>query len=278
MSLFFSTISYDDTKGNRCVYQFIVDSLVVEVYATRLDMGAAASAAVSAKIRELLFKQPFITIAFAAAPSQNEFLEALSKESGIDWERVVAFQLDEYVGLPEEAPQRFAKYLEDHIFNLVHPGKVNYINGNAGSLQEECQRYSELIRKNTIDIACIGIGENGHIAFNDPPVADFSDPEVVKVVELDRECRMQQVHDGCFSSFAEVPTHAITMTVPTIMSARWLYCIVPGPTKSMAIKKMLEGEISTTCPASIIKTHNNAKLFLDIDAAKGLDIKKFIQD
>ncbi len=278
MNSFFNTTPYNDPQDNGCIYQFTVDSLVVKVYATRPDMGAAAASAVGAKIREFLSEQQFITIAFAAAPSQNEFLEALSKEPGIDWKRVTVFQLDEYVGLPEEAPQRFARYLEDHIINLVRPGKVHYINGNASSLQEECRRYSELIKTNTIDIACIGIGENAHIAFNDPPVADFNDPKMVKVVELDRECRMQQVHDGCFSSLEEVPTHAITMTVPTIMSARWLYGIVPGPTKSTAVKKTLEGEISTACPASILRTHDNAILFLDMDAVKDLNIKEFIQD
>lgn len=247
-----------------------VDKLAVEIYRTRQDMGSAAGAAVAGKVRELLSKQESVTMVFAAAPSQNEFLEALSIEPGVDWSRVVAFHLDEYIGLPDDAPQRFVWYLKEHIFERVNPGKVYYLNGNPISPAEECERYSRLLKEHPLDIACIGIGENGHIAFNDPPFADFADPHAVKVVELDEKSRLQQVHDGCFSSLDQVPTHALTMTVPAIMSAHWLYCMVPGPTKREAVKRALEGEISTECPASILRTHDNATLFLDLDSAAGL--------
>lgn len=248
------------------------DKLNVGVYSSRGNMGTAAAEAVGKLMKELIARQGSITMVFAAAPSQNEFLSDLTRMPGIDWSKVTAFHLDEYIGLPEEAPQRFTHFLKEHLFDRVKPGKVHYMNGNAPDPEEECIRYANLVKENPIDIACIGIGENGHIAFNDPPVADFNDPKLVKVVELDEQCRRQQVHDGCFSSLEEVPTHAFSMTIPAIMSARWIFCMVPGSTKSTAVKKTIEGEITTKCPASILRTHKKAMLFLDKDSAKDLNI------
>lgn len=247
--------------------EFKVDYLDVKIYETRELMGISAAGEVSGRIRGVLARKGSANIVFAAAPSQKEFLTVLRSTLGLDWSRVNAFHLDEYLGLPEEAPQRFGRFLKDILFDWVQPGKVYYLNGNASDFQEECQRYTRLVAENHIDIACIGIGENGHLAFNDPPVADFQDPHCVKVVELDERCRLQQVHDGCFAVLEEVPTHALTMTVPAIMSAEWIYCIVPGLTKQEAVKKALEGPISTACPASILRRHPHAMLFLDKQAA-----------
>lgn len=252
------------------IKRFTVDWLSVEIHRDRRSMGEAAAKAAAEKIRELLGKKAAINMVFAAAPSQNEFLETLSKEPGIDWKRVKAFHLDEYVGLPDEAPQRFATYLREHIFEKVNPGEVNYLNGNTGNPEEECRRYEKLLKDHPMDIACIGIGENGHIAFNDPPVADFADPRMVKVVTLDEKCRMQQVHDGCFDKVADVPKQALSLTIPTIMSARWIYCMVPGSTKKEAVRQALEGEVSTRCPATILRRHERTTLYLDSESAADL--------
>ena len=244
-----------------------VDTLEVQIHSDRAQMGAASGQAVAARIRTLMAVQEAVTMVFAAAPSQNEFLATLASQEEIDWARITAFHLDEYVGLAKDAPQGFGNFLREHLFGIVQPGIVHYMDGNATDAHEECRRYADLLAAHPLDIACIGIGENGHIAFNDPPVADFDDPERVKVVELEERCRLQQVHDGCFASIDLVPTHALTMTVPAITAARWVYCMVPGPTKTEATRDMLRGSIATSCPASILRRHDRAVLYLDSEAA-----------
>jgi glucosamine-6-phosphate deaminase len=249
---------------------FVVDKLRVKIFKYRRALGQAAGEAVAEKMREILQIQKELFVVFAAAPSQNEFLEELRKSRGVDWKRVTAFHLDEYVGLPDTAPQNFGKFLWERLFDQVHPGKVHYLNGMAEDPEAECDRYAALLKDHPLDIACIGIGENGHLAFNDPPVADFNDPRLVKVVELDLASRQQQVHDGCFKEIESVPQKAITLTLPAILSATFIFCMVPGPTKEGAVKKTLEGPITTDCPASILKKHEKATLFLDQDSAKGI--------
>lgn len=247
-----------------------VGRLGIRVYSNRSEMGLAAAADVVNRMHEMLSEKDTINMVFAAAPSQNEFLDEICRTAHLDWNRVNAFHLDEYIGLPAGAPQRFGKFLSEHIFDRVKPGKVHYLDGNAVDIATECERYAKLLEEHPLDIACIGVGENGHIAFNDPPVADFDDPKAVKVVGLEERCRRQQVHDGCFPSMDRVPTHAITVTIPAIMAARHIYCMVPGSTKSTAIAQMLKGDISTECPSSILRTHDSAILYLDKDAASEL--------
>ncbi|MBB6734309.1 glucosamine-6-phosphate deaminase [Cohnella zeiphila] len=242
-----------------------VDLLKIRVYENRRELGKAAGDAVAGRMRELLAKQPGVRMIFAAAPSQNEFLETLAAAEDIDWSRVTAFHMDDYIGLPENAPQRFSRFLQDRLFRLVHPGTVRLIDCSA-PIEAECARYGRLLREAPIDIVCLGIGENGHIAFNDPPVADFADPETVKAVELDDACRTQQVNDGCFPSFGDVPTHALTLTIPTLTGARHLFCMVPGQTKRNAVKETLEGPISAACPATILRRHPDCTLFVDADS------------
>ncbi len=254
----------------QAVAEFQVDKLKVKVFADRQQMGQAAGEAAAADLRRLLSQQEKVVVVFAAAPSQNEFLDALAGAQGVDWKRVVALHMDEYVGLPEGHPQRFSEYLEKRIWSKVRPGEVHKIRGDAPDPEAEAQRYEELVRANPPDLVLMGIGENGHIAFNDPPVADFQDPRLVKVVELDETCRMQQVHDGCFPRLEDVPTHAITLTVPALMSGKTLHCVVPGPTKTNAVTRTLKGEISTECPATILRTHDHATLYLDEEAAAGV--------
>jgi glucosamine-6-phosphate deaminase len=242
-----------------------VDRLRVNVYPDRKALGDAAGADVAAKIRELQATKPNLRMIFAAAPSQNETLAALVKAGGIDWSRITAFHMDEYIGLPEDAPQRFSRFLRDRLFDLVKPGRVYLIN-SSNSIDDEARRYGALLREAPIDIVCLGIGENGHLAFNDPPVADFSDPLTIKPVELDDACRQQQVNDGCFPSFAAVPTHALTLTIPTLMSGAHLCCAVPGPTKRRAVQRTLSGPISTDCPSTILRRHPDCTLYVDRDS------------
>ena len=242
-----------------------VDRLRVSVYPDRPALGEAAGADVAGRVRALLAARPNVRMIFAAAPSQNETLAALVRADGIDWSRVTAFHMDEYIGLADGAPQKFSRYLREQLFDVVRPGVVHLIDG-AADPAAECRRYGRLLGEAPIDAVCLGIGENGHIAFNDPPVADFADPQAVKVVELDEACRRQQVHDGCFPAFEAVPTHAITLTIPTLTGGAHLFCAVPGPTKRWAVGRTLNGPVSTECPSTILRQHPDCTLYVDRDS------------
>lgn len=242
-----------------------VDQLKVNVYANRKDLGTSAGRAAAARIKELLGSRERIRMIFAAAPSQNEFLETLVSDPDIDWSRITAFHMDEYIGLPNDAPQKFSRFLCERLFDKVKPGQVHLID-SSNTIEAECKRYGDLLLEAPIDIVCLGIGENGHIAFNDPPVADFNDPHAIKPVELDSECRQQQVNDGCFPTFDDVPTHALTLTIPTLLSASYMYCMVPGPTKRNAVHRTLNGSISTECPSTVLRRHADCTLYVDRDS------------
>ena len=248
--------------------EYKVDKLSVEIYENRTLMGEAAAKDIKAKIAELLVQKPEINMIFAAAPSQNDVLASLVEDREIEWNRVNAYHMDEYIGLDKNAPQGFGNFLKDHIFSLVPFKSVNYIDITATDPTAEAERYGKLLDENPTDIVIMGIGENGHIAFNDPPVADFRDKKTVKPVKLDEICRQQQVNDGCFASLDEVPTHAMTLTVPTLVRAPYLFCIVPAPTKAKAVYETLNGSIDEHCPASVLRTHENAKLYLDNESSK----------
>ena len=235
------------------------------------ELGACAAEDVAECVKKLLGQQEQVNMIFAAAPSQNDFLEALRSRDDIEWERINAFHMDEYIGLSDQAPQRFGNYLRTHIMGCVPFRSVHYLDGSTKDIQFECQRYAVLLRKFPVDIVCLGIGENGHIAFNDPDNARFDDPLAVKPVSLDLICRNQQVHDGCFATLEEVPTQALTLTVPSLYAGRYLFCVVPGEKKAVAVKKTVEGEISEACPASIMRRHPHAVLYLDRDSASMLE-------
>lgn len=247
--------------------RFQCDQLDVSIHPTRQSMGLAAGEAFLKVIKTKLKYQNQVRVIFAAAPSQAEFLDYLSKDREIDWRRVIAFHMDEYLGLPQDSHASFGHFLDVHLFNHLPFGQVYYIDPTHQDPTQETHYYSQLLREEPIDVVAMGIGENGHIAFNDPPVADFNDPHWVKMVELDEICRQQQVNDGAFPSLEAVPTSAITLTIPALLSAKEIVCVVPGPTKQQAVKDTLEGPISTTCPASILRKHEAAKLFLDEEAA-----------
>ncbi len=246
---------------------FKADRLDVRVYDTRQSMGKAAADDVAACIKHLLASKKEIYMIFAAAPSQNEFLASLVAEEGIDWGRIHALHMDEYVNLPSDAPQGFGNFLRAAIFDKVPFADVHYI-GSDIAPEEACRRYTEILDSVDVDIVCMGIGENGHIAFNDPHVADFHDPLKVKKVDLDEQCRLQQVHDGCFADISEVPEYAVTLTVPTMYEVEHLFCIVPAATKANAVKSTVYGPVSENCPASILRTHRNAVLYTDADSAE----------
>ncbi|MBA4410674.1 MAG: glucosamine-6-phosphate deaminase [Bacteroidota bacterium] len=254
------------------IEKYKIDELNVQVYENRALMGEAAAKATSERIRQLLKEKETINIIFAAAPSQNEFLENLTNEKEIDWNRIRAFHMDEYVGLDLDAPQRFGNFLKDRIFGKLPFKSVFYLDGNAADLDEECSRYAELLKKYPAEIVCMGIGENAHIAFNDPHVADFNDPYLVKVVDLDPECRNQQVNDGCFKSIEEVPSKALTLTIPALMNAQYAFCMVPGKTKAKAVANTLNEKISEMYPSTILRRHPRAVLFLDKDSAAHIDM------
>lgn len=242
-------------------------SVAVHVHATREEMGQAAAAAVRAAMLNALRNKPKIRMIFAAAPSQNEFLAALVRLTDIPWERVVGLHMDEYFGLAKDAPQSFGVFLRKHLFDLVPFGRVEYMDPTTTDPVAECARYATVLAQSPVDIVCLGIGENGHLAFNDPPIADFADPLKVKVAYLDERCRLQQVNDGCFPSLAEVPKEALTLTVPALLTAPKIFGVVPGPRKAQAVHDALGGPISTTCPASALRTHPDVELFLDTQSA-----------
>lgn len=247
---------------------FIKDKLTVNVYENRTLMGEAAAKDIKAKIADLLSKKDEINMIFAAAPSQNDVLKSLVEDKDIEWNRVNAYHMDEYIGLDKDAPQGFGNFLKAHIFGLVPFKSVNYIDITTTNPEKEAERYGKLLLENPTDIVIMGIGENGHIAFNDPPVANFKDEKVVKPVKLDEICRQQQVNDGCFKSISDVPTHAMTLTVPTLVKAPYLFCIVPAPTKANAVYETLNGTIDEHCPASILRLQDNAILYLDDQSSK----------
>ncbi len=221
-------------------------------------------------MKKLLCEQEEVNVIFAAAPSQNEMLDALKSADGIDWQRVNAFHMDEYVGLPADAPQSFGRFLREQIFDKLPFRSVHYLNGQATDVQAECERYAALLQRYPVDVVLLGIGENGNIAFNDPHVADFCDPSTVKQVTLDDVCRKQQVNDGCFASLDDVPHCALTLSIPALCRAKYLVCTVPAKTKAVAVEQTVYGEISEACPATIMRNHPNAVMFCDYDSGRSL--------
>jgi glucosamine-6-phosphate deaminase len=241
----------------------------IRITENRAALGAAAGTAIASALREQIAASGHATVAFAAAPSQNETLAELIAEPGIAWDKVTAFHLDEYAGATADSPHSFRRYLREHIFHRVTPAAFHQIAGEAPDQDAECARYTSLLPAGGFDMALLGIGENGHLAFNDPP-CDFADPKALRVVALDEACRVQQVHDGAFPTLADVPTQAFTLTVPVLMKAHKIFVMVPGPAKAQAVAASLEGPLTNLCPASILRTHADAEIFLDKDSAAHL--------
>ncbi|UKI33226.1 MAG: glucosamine-6-phosphate deaminase [Lentisphaeria bacterium] len=244
----------------------------IRIFKDKLSLGTAAAAAGAEKIRQALQQKGTANIILATGKSQFEMLSSLLKESGIDWNAISIFHLDEYIGLLASHPAGFRRYLwERFISKLPVPPAAFYpINGSAQDPEKECARLGELIANYPIDVAFIGIGENGHIAFNDPP-ADFNTEKAYQVISLDEKCRLQQLGEGWFQTFEDVPLHAISMGVRQILKSKTIINTVPDFRKAEAVRNALEGEISNLCPASILRTHSDVITFLDRDSASLLE-------
>lgn len=248
--------------------QMNFDRLRVKIYPDDTSMGQAAADFVEQTLVSVIDRKGRADIILATGASQFAFYESLREKRSIMWPKVTVFHLDEYAGMSSQHPASFRKYLKERILDYIQPGKVYFLEGDAGDPEEEVKRYEGLLKKVEIDLACIGIGENGHIAFNDPPVADFNDPKLVKIVKLDEACRLQQLGEGWFPSLNEVPSHALSLTVTGIMRADKISCVVPDERKANAVYQALYGPVSEKCPASILRTHRDCTLFLDSFSAK----------
>ena len=244
-----------------------IGQLQVYIADSRTEMGEISGHDVAAMLKTLLAIKDEINVMFAAAPSQNDVLATLVADKEIAWNRVNAFHMDEYIGLSKTAPQGFGNFLRERVFDKADFKTVNYINPEAEDPQAEADRYEALLLQYPMDVCILGIGENGHVAFNDPGEADFNDSRLVKIVTLEERCRQQQVNDGCFATIDDVPKTAMTVTVPGLLRAKAMYCIVPTTNKAEAVKNTLKGEINDMCPASILRTKVGAKLYLDPAAA-----------
>jgi glucosamine-6-phosphate deaminase len=233
----------------------------VRRFADPESLGKAAARDIAEAMTKTLASQPELRMIFASAPSQAETLRALAGQPGLDWGRVTAFHMDEYLGLDSGAPQRFGNWLREVLFSRVPIGAAHLIDPDAS-----VEQYTALLTAGPIDILCLGIGVNGHLAFNDPP-ADFDDPALAKIVELDVVSRRQQVDDGCFATFDEVPSRAVTLTIPALLSASELFCLVPGARKRAAVTQALYGPISGDLPASALRTHPHCTIYVDQESA-----------
>jgi glucosamine-6-phosphate deaminase len=245
-------------------------SPVTSIFPDRRAMGAAAARRVDEEIRLVVAAKGRARIVMACAPSQDDYYAELVtriRRSPDSWRAVEVFHMDEYAGLSGDDSRSFRHYLRQHFLDHVEVAGFHPILGEAEDPEREAGRYAGLLDAAPVDVISMGIGENGHIAFNDPPVADFDDPVKVKLVELDPVCRQQQVNDGCFPSLAEVPRHALSLTLPVFAGAGLLACIVPTSRKARAVKDTLLGPVGTSCPATLLRGHPNSFLFLDAAAA-----------
>ncbi|MBB6484777.1 6-phosphogluconolactonase [Rhizobium lusitanum] len=240
------------------------DRLATQSYSSRDEMAEAASRDLAEALRGLLAAKTRVSVMFAAAPSQQDTLALLRNAADIDWSRIAAFHMDEYIGLDIGHQARFANWLDRHLFTLVPFGKIHRIEPHRFSSPEACAAdYAGRLAEEPLDLVCLGVGMNGHLAFNDPPDARFEDRQSVKVVTLAQDCRIQQVEDECFASLADVPQQAITVTIPALLSAGRMISVVPGALKKAAVTRMLTGPIAEDCPASILRRHPQAVLYLD---------------
>lgn len=246
------------------------DDLRVSIYASNAEMGAAAAAEAADIIAGAIAARGHANIILATGNSQLTFLHALRELPGIAWQKVHVFHMDEYVGIDPAHPASFPRFLRDHILDAVKPAAFYPVPGQAADVEAACREYEALLKAHPADLCAMGIGENGHIAFNDPPFADFDDPVWVKVVRLDERSRRQQVGEGHFKSLDEVPTHAITLTIPALLAAQRILCIVPEARKAEAVAAALLGPITEDCPASILRRAAHAHLLLDPDSAARL--------
>jgi glucosamine-6-phosphate deaminase len=249
------------------VKEIVYDHLPVSIYEDNETMGQAAAEIAAATIRETVAEQGIFNLLLATGNSQLTFLHSLREMGDLPWPAVQVFHLDEYVNLPPGHPASFPSFLRHHIVDQVPIGAFYPVPGRSSDMGTACRAYELLLRAHPIDLCCLGIGENGHLAFNEPSIADFEDPDWVKVVELEEQSRHQQVGEGHFASLDQVPTHAITLTIPALRAATKMLCLVPEKRKAKAVHDALLGPVNTDCPASILRQTPQARLFLDHDSA-----------
>ena len=240
----------------------------VEIWPTKRLASIAAARAAAQIIRNCLQARGKARLLVATGNSQIDLIDHLATETGIDWARVEAFHLDEYVGISADHPASFRLWIRQRFAARVRPGTMHYIEGDAADLPGVLQAYGAMLEREPMDLAFVGIGENGHIAFNDPPVADFNDPLPVKVVTLDEMCRRQQVNEGHFPSIDRMPRQAVTVTCSSLFRVAHWICCVPEGRKASAVKGALEGPVTTACPGSLAQRHPSAAVFLDEDSAR----------
>ncbi|HXQ90252.1 MAG TPA: 6-phosphogluconolactonase [Acidimicrobiales bacterium] len=248
-----------------------VDHMAVEVHGNGAALARAAADRAADVLRQAVAANGVAHAMFATGNSQLEFVDHLvTSTPDVPWPDVVVFHMDEYVGVGPDHPAGFQRWIRERITDRAHPRQAHYIDGLADA-EAECARYAGLLAAHSLDLCCLGIGENGHLAFNDPPVADFDDPRAMKVVELDPACRLQQVHEGHFPDIGAVPGRALTATIPALLRARTVLAVVPERRKAEPVRAALTGPLSTACPASVLRTRDNAALFLDPGSASLLD-------
>jgi glucosamine-6-phosphate deaminase len=243
------------------------DALSVRVHPDQASLATDAARMASDCLAQALASQGAARVILATGNSQIQFLEALVAMGRVDWSRVTLFHMDEYLGIDAAHPGSFRRYMRERVESRLRPRQFHYIEGDTLLPFCECERYTELLMAQPIDLCCLGIGENGHLAFNDPPVADFEDPHRVKLVKLDDACRRQQVGEGHFPGLEAVPQYAFTLTIPMLCSALRMLCIVPEQRKAQAVKETLQGPVSAACPGSFLRRQAHCTLFLDRESA-----------
>jgi glucosamine-6-phosphate deaminase len=260
----------NSARAGAPVRTFVVESLPVRVYASRPDLATDAAFEVNEYLSKRISANGSVAVILATGNSQIEFLSRLIALDGIDWSKVTLFHMDEYLGIGTNHKASFRRYLRERVEEKVKPRAFHYLEGDALLPLDECERYTRLLKAQPIDLCCLGIGENGHLAFNDPPVADFEDRHMVKLVTLDEACRMQQVREGHFPDLNAVPQYAYTLSIPMLCSAEKMICISPETRKARAVRDALLGPISTACPASFLRKQKHAVLLLDAESASEL--------
>jgi glucosamine-6-phosphate deaminase len=249
------------------IQSFSVEKLPVEVYPNNETLGVAVASRAVDILRSAIAERGKANLVLATGNSQLSFFDALRTLGDFDWSKVQVFHMDEYAGMSPDHPASFRRFLKEKIVSYIKPSTFHGIIGEAPDPESECRRYSALLHAHPTDLCCLGIGENGHLAFNDPPDADFNDPDWVKVVALADKSRRQQVGEGHFPSLADVPTHALTMTIPALLAAKAMLCIVPEHRKAEAVRAALKGPLTEDCPASILRGLNYCHLYLDNESA-----------
>ncbi|HEY9810993.1 MAG TPA: glucosamine-6-phosphate deaminase [Halomicronema sp.] len=267
MSNFTSPASFSNNIKN-----FQVDALRVQVYHSLAEMAKEAAQVAGEYLLEIIKQKNSANIILATGQSQIEFLKYLVAISELDWSKITLFHLDEYLGIDGNHPASFRYYLREKVEKLVKPKKFYYLEGDTNEPLQECERYSQLLEKYPSDLVCLGIGKNGHIAFNEPAVADFEDPKTVKLIKLDNTTREQLVESGNFAEVELVPQYAFTLTIPIICASKKILCFAPEKHKAVIVKKILESSIDPQIPATILRKQSHATLFLDTSSASSLNI------